>query len=277
MYIMLTPDSTNIPYYFKYGPVETNRLHICSFKFYADGALGSRGARLLEPYSDDSGNLGLFLKDTAYYKKMAEKIYKSNFQMNTHAIGDAANRLILNIYGSVLKGVNDRRWRIEHCQIVDSSDFHLFKKYTIIPSIQPQFAPSDMNWALKRLGKKRLKNAYAWKELLQQNGLVALGTDFPIEDISPIKTFYAAVFRKDSLGNPDGGFQPENALTRKQALMGMTMSAAISNFEEKEKGSLEVGKDADFVILDRDIMQVPEQDILTTKIVGTFINGEKVY
>ncbi|HMZ24786.1 MAG TPA: amidohydrolase family protein, partial [Saprospiraceae bacterium] len=199
------------------------------------------------------------------------------FQMCTHAIGDSANRVLLETYAKYLKGPNDLRWRIEHAQVIDANDFKFFSDYNIVPSVQPTHATSDMYWAGERLGKERLINAYAYHHLMEQNGWIPLGTDFPVEDISPFKTFYAAVVRKDAKGYPEGGFQPENALTRKEALRGMTIWAAKSNFEENEKGSLEIGKWADFIITDRDLMTTEESDILGTKVLKTFIAGEKVF
>jgi hypothetical protein len=277
VYGMLMPTKENKTDFLEKGSYLTNRLSIRSFKYFADGALGSRGAKLIHPYHDDPENKGLFLNDSNYFQAEAEALYKKGFQMNTHCIGDAANRMMLNIYGNVLKTTNDKRWRIEHAQIVASDDLDKFKKYTIIPSVQPTHATSDMYWLEERLGRERAKTAYTWKELLNQNGLIALGTDFPIEDIDPLKTFYAAVVRKDTNGFPEAGFQPENGLSRKEALRGMTIWAAVSNFEEAQKGSLEIGKDADFVMLDQDLMTVPESEILKTRVLFTFINGEQVF
>jgi len=197
--------------------------------------------------------------------------------MNTHCIGDSANRMILEVYANTLKDVNDKRWRIEHAQVIHPKDFNLFKKYTIIPSIQSTHATSDMYWAEERLGPERVKGAYAYRDLLMQNGIVALGTDFPVEGINPMNTFYAAVVRKDNQGYPENGYQMENALSRQETLKGMTIWAALSNFEENEKGSLEVGKAADFIILNDDLMETKEENILNIKVVHTFINGEKVY
>ncbi len=176
-----------------------------------------------------------------------------------------------------LGGKNDRRWRIEHAQVVNGADFELFGRNSVIPSVQPTHATSDMYWAGNRLGTERLKGAYAFKQLMQQNGWIPLGTDFPVEDISPFKTFYAAVFRMDAKSWPKGGFQMENALTREQALRGMTIWAAKSNFEEGEKGSLEKGKLADFVILDTDLMTAPPKQVLNAKVLSTWVGGEKVY
>ncbi len=278
MYAMISSDEELLNHYLKTGPYKTDKLNVCSFKFYADGALGSRGACLIKPYADVVGHHhGLMLNEKEYFEKYAPLLYEKGFQMNTHCIGDSANRMILEVYAKTLKGVNDKRWRIEHAQVIDPTDFKYFKDYTIIPSIQSTHATSDMYWAEERLGPKRIKGAYAYKELLKQNGIVALGTDFPVEDIDPIKTFYAAVVRKDNKGYPNDGFQMENALTREEALKGMTIWPAISNFEENEKGSLEIGKSADFVILNNDIMLTNEENILKVKVVETFINGENVY
>jgi predicted amidohydrolase YtcJ len=279
VYAMISGNEEMLNYYLDKGPYKTENLNVCSFKFYADGALGSRGACLLEPYSDiiEQMHHGLLLNEEEFFNKYAPLLYEKGFQMNTHCIGDSANRLILDVYGKVLKDVNDKRWRIEHAQVIHPKDFNKFKKYTIIPSIQSTHATSDMYWAEDRLGPERVKGAYAYKDLLEQNGMVALGTDFPVEGINPMNTFYAAVIRKDNKGYPDNGYQMENALSRKEALKGMTIWAAISNFEENEKGSLEVGKAADFVIMDTDIMEAKEDKILGAKVLETFINGESVF
>ena len=277
LYGMLAPSRENKKRFFRDGPLQTNYLSISAFKYFADGALGSRGAKLKEPYSDDPRNTGIYTSDSAYLHQEAENLYKNGFQMATHCIGDAANSMVLDIYVDVLQGTNDRRWRIEHAQVVSPEDIPKFGEYNIIPSVQPTHATSDMKWAVERLGSERLKNAYALKDLLEENGLIALGTDFPIEDISPIKTFYTAVFRKKGTGKPEKGFQMENALSREEALHGMTIWAAIANFEEEKKGSLEVGKSADFVILDRDLMLVAKEHVLDTKVIATYVNGEKAY
>ena len=278
MYIMASSSEETLNYYLKRGPYKTDLLNVCSFKFIADGALGSRGACLLAPYSDVTNDeQGHMIHNKDYFEKYATKLYEKGFQMNTHCIGDSANRLILEVYAKTLKSVNDKRWRIEHAQIIHPKDLEYFKNYTIIPSIQPAHATSDKHWAEKRLGSERIKSAYAHKDLLTQNGIIALGTDFPVEEINPIKTFYAAVVRKDEQGFPENGYQMENALSRKEALKGMTIWAAIANFEENEKGSLEPGKAADFVILENDIMNIKESDILKVAVLQTFINGENVY
>jgi predicted amidohydrolase YtcJ len=277
LYLMLSDKEANYTYLFKRGKIKTERLNVRSFKVYADGALGSRGACLLHPYSDMPGKTGFLLSSQEHFREVAEKIGAHDFQMCTHAIGDSANRTILKIYNQVLAGKNDKRWRIEHAQIIAPEDFALFGKTNVIPSVQPTHATSDMYWAGDRLGKERMKGAYAYKQLLQQNGWLPLGTDFPVENINPMFTFYAATFRQDAKGYPTAGFQPENALTKTEALKGMTIWAAKANFEEKEKGSLEAGKLADFVILDNDIMQAPALKVLSTQVLKTYINGEKVY
>jgi predicted amidohydrolase YtcJ len=258
-------------------PFKTDRLNVRAFKLYADGALGSRGALLLEEYSDKPGHYGLPINTGDYLAETAKMLNEKGFQMCTHAIGDSAVRMMLNIYAEVLKGTNDKRWRIEHCQVVNPDDLEKFSQYNIIPSVQPTHATSDMYWAEERLGEERVKNAYAYKELFEQNKMLALGTDFPVENISPLKTFYAAVFRMDEKGYPGHGFQVKDALTREEALKGMTIFAAIAGFEENEKGSLEKGKFADFVILDTDIMSAPPEQILKAKVLSTYINGEKVF
>ncbi|SKB63178.1 amidohydrolase [Daejeonella lutea] len=277
IYGMLHDNEANFDYLFKNGAFKSERLNVSSFKVYADGALGSRGARLLQPYSDKPNSSGFLLSDKQHYAEIAQKIADQGFQMNTHAIGDSANREILKVYAKVLKGKNDRRWRIEHAQVIDQADFKLFGENNIIPSVQTTHATSDMYWAGDRLGPDRVKGAYAFKQLLDQNGWIVLGTDFPVEDINPMYTFYAAVVRKDMKGFPAKGYQVENALSREEALRGMTIWAAKGNFEEKEKGSIEKGKFADFVILDEDIMKTNAEKLFNVKVLKTFVNGEGVY
>ncbi|MDN5285357.1 MAG: amidohydrolase [Mucilaginibacter sp.] len=277
MFVMLADRAENYEYLFKRGAFKTPGLNVRGFKVYADGALGSRGACLLKPYDDQKNWNGFLLSSPKHFEEVAKKIAEKGFQMSTHAIGDSANRVILKIYASVLKGKNDRRWRIEHAQVLSPDDIKYFGEYNIIPSVQPTHATSDMYWAGKRLGAERLKSAYVYKQLLKQNGWIPLGTDFPVENINPLYTFYAAVERKDLKGLPEGGFQPENALTRTEALRGITIWAAKANFEEKEKGSIEPGKYADFVILDKDIMKANGSDLPKIKVIKTYINGVKVY
>lgn len=273
VYAMVSGSEANVDYFLKKGVSKTDRLNVSSFKFFADGALGSRGAMLRQPYTDKPGHLGLMVTDLETLNNAAERIANSEFQMNTHAIGDSANRAILQTYEKVLENHTDRRWRVEHAQIISPEDFGYYKN--IVPSIQPTHATSDMDWAEDRLGPDRVKGAYAFKQLLDAYGKVALGTDFPVEEVSPFLTFYAAVARKDLDGLPENGYQMENALSREETLKGMTIWAAYSNFEENEKGSIEKGKFADFIILDKDIMTAEVNDIPNIKVQKTFVGGEQ--
>lgn len=275
--LLLAGEKATLNAYIKKGPLQKGQLQVSGIKIYADGALGSRGAYLLKEYSDMPGHRGLLLTDTNEIKRIADEVKTFNWQLCTHAIGDGANSVILKIYAAALQQKNDRRWRIEHAQVVHPSDLHYYADYSIVPSVQPTHATSDMPWAGDRLGATRLVSAYAYKDLMQQNGWIALGTDFPVEAISPVNTFYAAVARKDESGHPTGGFQNENALTRIEALKGMTIWAAKSIFKEKEKGSLEPGKDADIVILDKDIMTLKEEEILSASPVYTLVKGRIKY
>ncbi len=275
VYAMITANQKNIDLYLKKGIYKTDNLNVRSFKMYGDGALGSRGACMHKPYSDKPDQYGALLAPVSQLNGVAKQIAASNFQLNTHAIGDSANTVILKIYSKVLAGTKDRRWKIEHAQVLREVDFDYFK-FGIIPSVQPTHATSDMYWAEDRLGKERLKNAYAYKKLLQKAGTIALGTDFPVEEVNPMLTFHAAVARKDTKEYPKGGFQMDNALSRAETLRGMTLWAAYSNFEEKEKGSLEVGKWADFVMYEQDLMKVEENKIVKMKPTNTYLKGQKM-
>ena len=277
IYAMLSDAAPNYNFAKQNGKLKTPYLNVSSFKVYADGALGSRGACLLHPYTDRPDWQGFLLSPLTHFDSVANVLHGLGWQMNTHAIGDSGNRAILKIYGKYLKGKNNRRWRIEHSQVVNKADFALFGKYSVIPSVQPTHATSDMYWAEQRLGAERVKGAYAFKDLMKQNGWIPLGTDFPVEDISPFKTFLAAVFRVDAKGYPHGGYQMENALSRQDAIRGMTIWAARSNFEEAEKGSLEKGKWADFIILDNDLMFVPVTQVLKTSVEATYVGGKRVF
>ncbi|SDL54512.1 hypothetical protein SAMN04488034_10586 [Salinimicrobium catena] len=276
LYAMISNTKENLDYYLEREPYKTEKLNVRSVKFYGDGALGSRGAALKQPYSDKHGHYGALLSPVSEFHATAARIADTDYQMNSHAIGDSANAVILKIYDSLLTDAGDRRWRVEHAQVIDQEDFRYFNQ-NIIPSVQPTHATSDMYWAGDRLGEDREKGAYAFKQLLDQAGVIALGTDFPIEEVNPFLTFYAAVARKDLQEYPEGGYMPEQALSREETLKGMTIWAAFSNFEEDEKGSIEPGKFADFVILDRDIMEVPENEIPQTKVRATYLDGKKVY
>ena len=273
VYAMISNKKENLDYYLPKGKIKTDRLNVQSVKVYADGALGSRGAVLKEEYSDQHNHFGAMVIGVDDYKVLANRIANSDYQMNTHAIGDSANRVVLQTYAKALEGKTNRRWRVEHAQVITDNDFEYFKNENIIPSIQPTHATSDMYWAEDRLGKERIKGAYAYKTLLNKSGKVALGTDFPVENVSPFLTFYAAVSRQDTNQFPEGGFNKENGLTREETLKGMTIWAAYANFEEQEKGSIEADKLADFIILDKDIMEVDINEIPNIKVKQTFING----
>ncbi|MEO6490622.1 MAG: amidohydrolase [Ferruginibacter sp.] len=277
IYALLTDSAHYYDRWIRRGPYKTDRLQIGGFKLYADGALGSRGACLLHGYADKPGWTGFLLSEEEHFKMIAKRLAHTKFQLCTHAIGDSGNRVILKVYAEVLKGKNDKRWRIEHAQLVDPADLNFFRVNNIIPSVQPTHATSDMYWAADRVGQDRVKYGYAYKQLLKTNYWMPLGTDFPVEDISPFKTFYAAVIRKDDKNFPANGFQMENALSREEAIKGMTIWAAKAAFEEKEKGSLEKGKAADFIILDNDLITCDPSRILKTRVKATYINGERVY
>ena len=276
VYAMISNTIDNLNYYLTNGIIEKEKLTVRSVKAYLDGALGSRGALLKNPYSDENKNKGLTITSKEELFDLANKLSSKGFQLNTHAIGDKANEIVLDVYNYILKDIEDPRWRVEHAQVVDEFDIQKFNS-KIIPSVQPTHATSDMNWADERLGSKRLNRAYAYKELLDWSGKIALGTDFPVEKVNPLLTFHSAVARKDVDGNPSEGFLKENALTRKEALKGMTIWAAYSNFEDSFKGSIEKGKFADFVILTKDIMKVPEQEITSAEVVATVVNGSIVF
>lgn len=274
IYAMVRASEKNLIYYISHGIFKSDRLNVRSFKIYADGALGSRGAVLAKSYSDREDHYGAMVTSLENIERIAKHIGNSNFQMNTHAIGDSANSYTLGIYAQVLKSQTDRRWRIEHAQVINAGDFDYFTD--IIPSVQPTHATSDMYWVEDRLGSERIKGAYAYKKLLNANGKIALGTDFPVEKVNPMLTFYAAVGRKDLNDHPEGGFQPENKLSKEEALRGMTIWAAYANFEEKEKGSIEVGKFADFIILDQNLMEAEIAETPKIKVLNTYIDGELV-
>lgn len=273
---MINVSQENLDYYLEKGPLVKQKFTAHTFKILADGALGSRGACLLEPYSD-AATLGFLLYDPNEIDQSIARIIDSKFQVSAHAIGDSTNRFLLNTYGKYLKGKNDRRWRIEHAQILAPGDLEKFGQFSILPSVQPTHATSDMFWAIDRIGSERMKLAYAFKPLLDQVGVLPLGSDFPVEHINPIYGFHAAVARVDYNNLPAGGFQMEHALTREEALKGMTIWAAYSFFEENERGSIEKGKAADFVLLNQDIMEVPNEYLRGTQILRTVVDGETIF
>ncbi len=274
LYLMLNPTPDGLKYAQTRGILENDHTKICSFKLYGDGALGSRGAMLKQPYCDRKGHSGMLINDIAYFDKWCSDVKSTTkYQVNTHCIGDSANKLLLEIYGKYLKGKNDERWRIEHAQIVDPKDLYLFEKYSIIPSVQPTHATSDGPWAKDRLCNSRMKGAYAYQTLLRQNGYLPLGTDFPVEYLNPLFTFYSAVYRENANDPEMEPFQMEEKLTPLQALKGMTIWAAKACRLEHRKGSIAVGKDADFVIMDTNLLKASKEEVLKTIIITTVRNG----
>jgi len=273
VYAMLNASDKDFQYWMERGPDTTSSmLKVRSIKFMVDGALGSRGACLKKAYADVLTTKGAMLNDAGYFRFRFAAAYARGFQVCTHAIGDSANAEVLKWYGELLEGVNDKRWRIEHAQVVDSMDFSKFQQYSVIPSVQPTHAISDAPWAMSRLGAARLRYAYNYKRLLGYANMLSLGTDFPVEVMDPLRTFYTAVFRKEMKEGSEV-FASHEALSPLQALYGMTVWAAVSNFEEAEKGSIEVGKFADFTVLNTDILKATEKEMLRAKVDQTIING----
>jgi predicted amidohydrolase YtcJ len=282
LYAMISDDSAAINHYFAMGPrsgLYDGRVWVRSVKLYADGAMGSRGAALLEPYSDDANNTGLLLSAPEHIRSVAERGLRSGFQINTHAIGDRGNRVVLDAYESALKTAPtaDHRFRVEHAQILHYDDIPRFAQLGVIPSMQASHQTSDMYWIGKRLGSTRVLGAYAWKSLIESGVVIPNGSDFPVEQVNPLISFHASVARQDANNWPAGGWFPEQRMSREDALRSMTIWPAWSAFQEKEMGSLTPGKYADFVVLDQDIMRVPAELILGTKVLSTFIGGKEVY
>lgn len=275
--VLVSASDENIQWLVDEGQRITDRLVVNGVKFYMDGALGSRGALLRQPYSDRTGWFGLATQREETYRRQLETLHSHGLQAATHCIGDSATKLVLDAYAALLEGPNDRRWRIEHAQVVSSEDVRRFGDFSVIPSVQPTHATSDMYWAGERLGRNRIRRAYAYQELMQALGMTALGTDFPVEDIDPRKTFAAAVARVDAEGYPVGGFQSENALTPEQALRGMTQWVALAQFQEGELGTIEPGKWADFTWMDRNWLDIDAQLARGTVIKGTCIAGKWCY
>jgi len=248
-----------------------------SVKLYSDGALGSRGAALIADYSDAPGNVGLLIESEEKLKQHTARASACGLQVNIHAIGDRGNRVTLNVLDKAVNDDNPGRHRIEHSQVVELDDFERFKDLGLIASVQPTHATSDMYWAEERVGEERIKGAYAWQKFIELGVPLALGSDFPVEKPDPLLGFYAAVTRQDAKGWPDKGWYPNQVLTREQALHGFTLGAAYAAFQEDQVGSISVGKAADFVMLSKDIMSIPAEEILTTQVLKTVIAGKEVF
>lgn len=259
------------------GPELGEKLTVRSIKLVADGAMGSGGAAFWQPYSDEPGNRGLLILQQSDIERVARAAVAKGFQVNTHAIGDRANRTVLNAYAAVLGGKNDKRFRIEHAQVVAVPDFALFAKYSVIASMQSTHATGDMRWAEKRLGPDRIAGAYAPRRFMNLGVPVANGSDFPVEDPNPLWGFYAAVTRTNHKGEPKGGWLPSQLLTREEALRSWTSEGAYAAFEEGQKGTLAPGKLADFVVLSKDIMTVSPAEILSAEVRMTVVGGEIVF
>ncbi|MBX7120027.1 MAG: amidohydrolase [Gemmatimonadaceae bacterium] len=282
LYAMIADDSATIARWFARGPADGahgGMLWVRSVKLYQDGALGSRGAALLEPYSDDPTKSGLLVSAPAHIQEVATRALRAGFQVNTHAIGDRGNRLVLDAYEAALRAVPraDHRFRIEHAQILHSDDIPRFARLGVIPSMQASHQTSDMYWAANRLGTTRLLGAYAWRSLLETGVIVPNGSDFPVEYVNPLISFHSAVSRQDARNWPAGGWMPEQRMTRDEALRSMTLWPAVAAFQERELGSLALGKRADFVVLSQDVMRVPEAMILDTQVRSTWVGGKLVY
>lgn len=264
------------------GPLKAyaeDRFNLRAVKLYADGALGSRGAALLEPYSDDHANKGLLFMDDATVQAKVKTALKAGYQVNIHAIGDAANRQILNAFEAAYKEVGgvEQRNRIEHAQVISLADIPRFKTLGLIASMQPTHATSDMNMAEDRVGKERIKGAYAWQTMLQQGTVIAGGSDFPVESANPFFGLHAAVNRTDHNGKPIAGWHAEEAMTLPQALRAFTLDAAYAQHQDKAIGSLESGKWADFILVDQDPFKIAPADLWKTKVLQTWLAGERVY
>jgi hypothetical protein len=282
IYAMISDDSAAVARAFARGPQSAlygGTLWIRSIKLYADGAMGSRGAALLEPYSDDPGNTGLLISTQAHLQDVATRALRAGFQVCIHAIGDRGNRVALDAYEAALGAVPtaDHRFRIEHAQNLHYLDIPRFAKLGVIPSMQASHQSSDMYWVGTRLGASRLVEAYPWRALLNTGIVIPNGSDFPVERVNPLISFHAAVSRQDANNYPPGGWQPEQVMTRDEALKSMTIWPAFAAFQEHDLGSLTAGKYADFVVLDQDIMRAPVETILATRVLSTWVGGKMVY
>ena len=281
-YVLVSGDSADIMHYTAIGPrsaLYDGHIWVRSIKLYADGALGSRGAALLAPYSDDAGNTGLLVTPPSDLERVAELALRKGFQVGVHAIGDRGNRVVLDAYEAALKAVPtaNHRFRIEHAQVISPSDIPRFAALGVIPSMQASHQTSDMRWAESRVGPGRIKGAYAWRSLLNTGVIIPDGSDFPVEEVNPLISFHSAVSRQDATNWPQGGWYPEQVMTRAEALKAMTLWPAYAGFQESIMGSIAPGKYADFVVLDRDIMTVPATEILQTRVMSTWIGGKAVY
>ncbi|HEX5387285.1 MAG TPA: amidohydrolase [Gemmatimonadales bacterium] len=282
VYAMVADDSAALAHAFARGPLSAlygGHLWIRAVKLYADGALGSRGAALLAPYSDDPANVGLLRNPPAHLRDVAVRALRAGFQVATHAIGDRGNRVALDAYASALAevAVKDHRFRIEHAQVLSPADIPRFAQLGVIPSMQATHATSDMPWAERRLGPERIKGAYAWRSLLATGVIIPNGTDTPVEPVNPLRTFHSAITRQNEANQPPGGWYPAQRMTRDEALASMTRWAAYAAFEEQVMGTLSPGKYADFTVLDRDIMTAAPEEILGTHVLATYVGGAAVY
>jgi len=281
-YVLVSGDSASVMWSLARGPrsaLYDGRVWVRSIKLYADGALGSRGAALLAPYTDDAGNTGLLVTPPTELQRIATAALRRGLQIGVHAIGDRGNRIVLDAYDAALKAVPtaDHRFRIEHAQVISPEDIPRFAKLGVIPSMQASHQTSDMRWAEVRVGPERIKGAYAWRSLLNTGVIIPNGSDFPVEEVNPLISFHSAVSRQDQSNWPPGGWYPEEVMSRAEALRSMTIWPAYAGFQEKVMGSLTPGKYADFVILDRDIMSVPASEILQTRVMSTWLGGKRVY
>ena len=281
-YVMIRANDSTLDAFMQRGPQNAlfgGRLWIRAIKITADGALGSRGAALLEPYSDDPGNTGLITAAPERIRRVAVKALRSGFQVNVHAIGDRANRMVLDQFEAALREVPvaDHRFRIEHAQILSYQDIPRFAQLDVIPSMQGSHQTSDMYWVPARLGWARAQGSYTWRSLLATGVVIPNGSDFPVEAVNPLISFKAFVTRQDENGFPAGGWFPAERTTREEALLSLTLWPAYAAFMEKESGSLTAGKFADFVVVDQDIMTVGADDILKTQVLMTVLGGKTVY
>jgi predicted amidohydrolase YtcJ len=280
LYVMVSESPEALDHWLERGPLQTDWLSVRSFKFYSDGALGSRGALLRAAYSDRHDHFGLALRDQSYLRTAAARIANAGWQMNTHAIGDSANHLVLSIYREALGAKTakpDLRWRVEHAQVVSPEDRKEFGgSLGMVPSVQPTHATSDMDWAPDRLGANRMPHAYAYRSLREANGgWIPLGTDFPIEHPNPMYTILAATARRALDGHPVGGFQTDEALTLDQTILGMTRDAARASFREGQAGEIRLGNWADFTIFDTNLSEIEPMNLPKTQALQVWIHGER--